>query len=118
MKLQDFISETLTEIIQGVKNAQEFASKNGAMVNPTSQRLVGTHSNALWDDDNQILGQQIEFDITVTTRDEGQTEGKAGVFVTFLKAGIAGKEETENIATNKIKFSIPIFLPIQKDTNE
>ena len=34
MELNRFISETLKEIIAGVKDAQEFAKENGACINP------------------------------------------------------------------------------------
>ena len=76
MRLQDFITETLTETIQGVKIAQEFASRNGARVNPGSQRLLGPWYNVLWDDYNKIPGEQIEFDIIVTTRGEGEKKAE------------------------------------------
>lgn len=119
MKLEDFVTNTLKQIINGVKNAQEFAKVNDAKVNPSNIHIVG-QSSALtyWDNYNSIAGQAIEFDISVTTHDEGQREGKAGVFVAFLKAGVSGKESTENIATNRIKFTIPVFLPIQQKVNE
>lgn len=119
MKLEDFVTDTIKQIINGVKNAQEYAKENGGKVNPSNINLVGKGDvMTYWDNYNSIAGQGIEFDISVTTHDEGQTEGKAGVFVAFLKAGVSGKESTENIATNRIKFTIPVFLPIQQKVNE
>lgn len=119
MKLEDFITDTLTQIINGVQKAQEYAKENGAKVNPSNITMrPGAGNPTYWDNYNSIPGQAIEFDISVTTHDEGQTEGKAGVFVAFLKAGVSGKETTENIATNRIKFTIPVFLPIQQKVND
>lgn len=119
MKLEDFVTDTLKQIINGVKNAQQYAKENGGKVNPSNIAIVGQSSKlAYWDEYNSIAGQAIEFDISVTTHDEGQTEGKVGVFVAFLKAGVSGKELTENIAINRIKFTIPVFLPIQQKVNE
>lgn len=40
MDLKDFVSETLKEIIEGVKDAQDFAIENGAVINPTSFGVV------------------------------------------------------------------------------
>lgn len=117
MRLQEFITNSITEIITGVKNSQEFAEKNGARVNPSSIKLIGNNKTTYWDDFNKMAGQEIEFDILVTIKEEGQTEGKAGIFVTFLKAGISDKDSTENIISNRIRFSVPIFLPIQNIEN-
>ena len=36
MELKEFVSETLKEIISGVKNAQAFAQENGACINPNN----------------------------------------------------------------------------------
>lgn len=119
MTLEEFITDTIIQIIKGVKNAQDFAKQNGAKVNPSNIKMLGNeNSPAYWDNYNSIAGQSIDFDISVTTHEEGQTEGKAGVFVAFLKAGVSGKESSEQIAVNKIKFSIPVFLPIQQKVNE
>ena len=40
MDLKDFVSETLKEIISGVEEAQEYAKKHGAVINPTKFGIV------------------------------------------------------------------------------
>lgn len=40
MDLKDFVSETLKEIIAGVKEAQEYAKEHGAIINPTKFGIV------------------------------------------------------------------------------
>ena len=37
MELKDFITETLTQMMEGVKNAQEKAKEFGAIINPPSE---------------------------------------------------------------------------------
>lgn len=118
MTLEDFISDSISQIINGVRRAQEYAEENGAKINPTSLRFVSFHGTTYLDEYNKIPAQIVDFDVAVTTKQEGETSGKVGVFVTFFKAGVEGKEGKENILTNRIKFSIPILLPNQNNINE
>ena len=34
VKLEDFVSETLKQIVNGVRTAQDYAMENGASINP------------------------------------------------------------------------------------
>jgi hypothetical protein len=77
MKLEDFVSETLKELIDGVKTAQKHAVSKGARVNP--------HSPV--NRDNQ---QTVEFDVAVTTTAGTQTKGGIGVFVGPVGARLSG----------------------------
>lgn len=81
MKLKDFIRESLTDIAQGIREAQEQSS--GCIVNPTTGRGT-THS--------------VHFDLTVQT----DTEGKAGISV--LSAGMSEK------TCNRITFDVNLYL--------
>ena len=47
MELKKFVSETLKEIIAGVKDAQEFAAKNDACINPNQFGTLVTPKNIL-----------------------------------------------------------------------
>lgn len=114
MKLEDYIYESLTQIISGVKKAQDFALSNEATINPKSLRQGNSDGNMYWDERNFRPAQIIEFDVSVTTREEGSMEGKAGVFVSVLKLGVEGKEGEQNMTSNKLRFSVPIMLPVQK----
>ena len=118
MKLEDFISESIIQIITGVKKAQDFANKNQAIINPASIRLSNASGNAYYDGDTLRPAQIIEFDISVTTKEDGQISGKAGIFISAFKIGIEGKGGDENLISNRIKFEVPIMLPTQiKETN-
>lgn len=119
MKLEDFISESITQIISGVKKAQDYAEKNNASVNPISLQQGTSSGDSYYDGRTLRPAQVVDFNISVTTKDEGQVSGKAGVFVSVFKLGVEGKEGVENLMSNRIKFSIPIMLPTQnKLTNE
>lgn len=113
MKLEDFIYESITQIISGVKKAQDFASQNEAEINPASLRQSQSSGDMYYDDSTYRPAQKIDFDVSVTAREDGETSGKAGVFVSVLKFGIESKEGTQNSVSNRLKFSVPVMLPIQ-----
>jgi hypothetical protein len=114
MKLEDFISESITQIISGVKKAQDYASQNQALINPITLQQGKASGDSYYDSRTLRPAQVIDFDISVTTKEDGKVSGKAGVFVSVLKLGVEGSEGTENQTSNRIKFSVPILLPTQK----
>ncbi|MFA5838077.1 MAG: hypothetical protein WC837_14125 [Bellilinea sp.] len=106
MELKEFIAETLIQIIDGVSTAQIHAQNNSSMVAP-SGKINGFEF--YWD---KYL---VEFDVAITTTDS--TEGKVGtgIFVAGFTFGGQAKGEISNQTFSHIKFSIPIFLPPQKE---
>lgn len=118
MKLQEFLSETLREVIAGVKNAQTYAAENGAEVNPAAatkqpgRRLVPGSSGGF------VAVQEIEFDVAVTSTDTSETQAGAGIFVAALGIGVKDKSDTLNSCVSRIRFSVPIVLPTQESKKE
>jgi hypothetical protein len=110
MELKEFIQKSLTEIIDGVIEAQIYAKEKGAKINP-SNIVPGT---AKYLDGDGFIGQDIEFDVAVIVNES--TEGKisAGINVWGIGAGGQKSKEQENSTNSRLKFSIPLFLPIQK----
>lgn len=98
MKLQEFVSETLKEIIGGVKDAQEYARNNKAKVNAP---MAGTLPDT----------QKVDFDVAVTSTDTSKTQAGAGIFVAALGIGAKGKSDSSNSCVSRIKFSIPVYFP-------
>ncbi|MFH6837758.1 hypothetical protein [Providencia sp. 2024EL-00732] len=113
MKLDKYIEETIKQIITGINSAKEYGDKNNAKVNPASATYHNQNSSMIYCIDTGVPIQQIEFDIVVTVN-EGNNTTDAPV-ITVGSSAISGKEqysETANSSTNRIKFSIPILLPI------
>jgi len=116
MKLQEFVSETLKEIIAGVKESQKYAESEGAWISPhmfahgdkTSIRYIAEKGGA------NI--EQIEFDVAVTSTEGSATEAGAGIFVAAIGLGAKGKSDTSSSSISRIKFSIPLGLPMQHST--
>ena len=97
IELKDFISETLNQIIEGVKTSQAFAKANGALIAPS---VSTTHSGIA-----QLSGVPypksatsiVEFDVAVTASKTSEDSGKVGVLVAVL--GASG--QSRNGKTNK-----------------
>ena len=99
MQLQDFISESILQIVNGILDAQTKNITN-ARINPSNLKL-GTKmtQQELYDFDNRMLLSRVEFDVAVNA------EESAGA-----KGGI-GKIDTKSSSINRIKFNVPIALP-------
>lgn len=108
MDLRKFISETLTQIIAGISDAQtnmvEFQKKceldaTAPYVNPNPVS------------ENHKKLSEIEFDVAVTVSEEKSGEGAGGLSV--MGVSIGGKKGTDqvNSSVSRIKFSIPVSYP-------
>ena len=114
MKLQEFVSETLKEIIAGVKEAQKYAASESTLVNPELLATGGTKSGTY---QTAYMGQPpayVEFDVAVTSTEGSATEAGAGIFVAGFGLGAKGKSDESSSSLSRIKFSVPVGLPIQR----
>ena len=110
IELKDFIAETLTQIIEGVRTSQSLAKddKTRAEIIPTSLPARA---------DSQIVGASnvyinlIEFDIAVTATEGAKTDSKVGVLVTVIGAAVQGQTDVSSSTVSRIKFTLPVKLP-------
>lgn len=111
MELHEFITQSITQIINGVKTAQE-QNTTDARVNPSDLRLGdGVAHKELYDFEHHMLLTKVEFDVAVTTEDTKGTKGGIGVFVGTVGLGTQGQSEARNASISRMKFSVPIALP-------
>ena len=91
MELKDFVSETLKQLIDGVKEAQPYAIESGGAINPKGLQYLEGSSGVVQHKETTRIGQEIEFDLEVTVIEEkGRKEG-AGVFVLGIGLGTQKK---------------------------
>jgi hypothetical protein len=112
MELREFIALTLTQIAQGVRDAQGAAEAVGAHVNPVNLHLRGpgqlseaAKHGAGW---NPI--QTVTFDVALTLDKTDMKKGRIGVAAVFA-AGVEGEIDTRNQRVNRVRFAVPILLP-------
>lgn len=115
MDLRKFIAETLTQIVCGIKDAQENmvdfqkekeSEYTAPYINPNP---VSEHHKKL---------SEIEFDVAVTVSDGKSAEGGGGLSVMGVSLGGKGTSEQTNSSVSRIKFSIPVSYPyVYKNKN-
>ena len=106
MQIQDFVTGTLKQIIDGVHAAQNYANTkddSNAVVNPVL-------NSQLFCDPTEV-----SFDLAVTTTESnevsGRGEGGGTIKILSAKAGaeVSNSSEKENIS--RVKFSVKVSLP-------
>ena len=111
MKVQDFITTTLKELIAGVKGAQKYAAHAGGAINPSGLQYLTGSSGTVQHKKTTRIGTDIEFDIEVTVREEKKKGGKVGAKLVMLSSGIEGQTIGEDKSVNRIKFKVPVIFP-------
>ncbi|WP_372645606.1 hypothetical protein [Ancylomarina sp.] len=102
MELKDFVKTALTEVMAGVKEAQQSVCKSGAIINPNMGKAYGAGDISM---KNQQL---IELKVAVTATDE--SKAGAGIHVASLfKVGGDIKEINSSVST--ISFNVPVIFP-------
>jgi len=112
INLQDFVAETIKQIVNGVAISQQHAETVGAYVNPPLLQ----YASGVLKVNTKTLPEptMIEFDIAVTTTESDNLKGGMGIFVTGIGIGYQGQKESLGSEVSRIKFSIPLVLPTQK----
>ena len=112
MNLKDFVSETLSEIIEGVKNVKQDEAKFGAEINPD---VFGDTKDIVRQGLLKMSGSKtvtiVDFDVAVTAIEGQGAKGGVGVFAGAIGLGGQGESKIENSTVSRIKFSVPVALP-------
>ncbi len=111
MELKDFVSETLRQVLGGIKEAQSFASEHGGKIMPERIAFRTDQGLQLWDKNDGTPIHMIEFDVAVTTTEGTATKGGIGVFVGAIGLGSQGQSNASNQSVSRIKFSVPVQYP-------
>jgi hypothetical protein len=105
MELDEFVHNSLVQIMRGIKSAQK---EWGAEI--SGDGVV----NPAWDgpEDFRNRTQDVRFDVAVTAASKTEGGGSSGIKVVAL-VDISGKanHSVENNTVSRICFSIPILPP-------
>lgn len=109
MNLEEFISDTLTQIIKGVKKADDEAKTigGGGRVNPPVMDPGNKTRTALFGNPYQTT-DMVEFDIALTVSNEATGGGKVSL---VHIASIRGEASSTNTSISRVKFKVPVALP-------
>jgi len=106
MDLQQFVAQTLVQIANGVKNAQEHVKSAGGIVNP----LRASDQDPIMSPNTSF----IEFDVALTVTEGSDSKGGIGIFVADIGLGAQGRSRSATESVSRIKFKVPMFLPTDK----
>lgn len=108
MNLQKFISETLYQILAGIKDAQDRASTIdvGELPKHNSPSVVPMPQS---DKDRKLY--EISFDVAVTVQEEENSDGGAGLSVMGIHVGGKASSAQTNSSVSRINFKIPVSYP-------
>ena len=124
MDLETFITESLKQIITGIKKAQDFASKNGAKINPKSQqRSEGDLGRDVsYDGNSNTYSHNVKFDLALSATEEKKSgksgKGQVGISIAKVNGDISSENSQQNALTNRIQFIVPVRFPIQETEEE
>jgi hypothetical protein len=110
MKLDDFVAETLKQIIKGVVTAQQFGDQHNAKINPNTARFYKSAEGQAYCHTTGIPLQQIVFDIAVSISEE-HISNDGDKTVGSISVLPMNSSSAHNTSTNRIKFQVPILLP-------
>src|SRR5262245_54599879 len=115
MELRDFVRETLTQIMDGVKSAQELQDGHGGEVNPSLWNRgssIGVESvieeNKGMVSESRRMIEFVQFDIAVVATEGTGTKGGIGVFVGAVGLGSQGESRHSSESQSRIQFRVPI----------
>jgi len=116
MELKDFISTTIEQISLGIQEAQKECNRYGALVNPrvgegSSGDYYVEHRNNVEKRRWRIQTLDLDIAVTVTKSTEMGGEGKIGISCLGAGVNVQGGKSTAN--ESRIRFSIPICLPVR-----
>lgn len=111
MELAVFVTDVLTAVMAGVKNAENAAKEYGAVVNPRKTIEEFYNMNAPPLQKTQYTIQSIEFDIALTVERSGTKGGGGNIAVMSIGAGGKVESTTKNSSASHVRFSLPIVLP-------
>ena len=104
MNLQDFVSETLTQIIDGVGDAQTKVAQRREETG--GEEAIGQRVNPV-----RLPAEWVSFDVAVTVEQGEGTKASIGVFSGVFGLGVQGESESKNVSLSRINFKVPIRYP-------
>lgn len=110
MKLDDFVAETLMQIIKGVVAAQEYGNTQNAKVNPITARFHSNTEGHAYCQETGVPLQKVKFDVAVTVTEE-QASASDGESVGSISVSPVSSSSSQNSSMSRIQFEVPVLLP-------
>ena len=112
MELKDFIAQTTSQIMEGVKEAQKLAEESGGAVNPKGQLYLVPDAAPFMDKSTTRIGDFINFDVAIEVTETTGESGGAKISVSAI-GGFGGdlNRKSQNKSISRVNFRLPIIYP-------
>lgn len=120
MNVEEFVAETLIQIVKGVVRAQRDTHHLGARIYPLMRAYSGPNGPIPGEDSdaNARPTYNVSFDMALTVSNAaGSSAGlKAGIHV--LEADLGGGSSKANTSVSRVSFTLPIVYPVHSGWRE
>ena len=110
MELDDFVAETLKQIIKGVVAAQEYGHTQNAKINPSTAGVNHNNLEQVICHETGVPLQKVEFDIAVTVSEE-QSKSDDGHSVGSISVLSKSSDSVQSSSLSRIQFDVNVLLP-------
>lgn len=107
MNLEEFVSQTLVQIIRGSLKAQNELTAS-VRIFPLSMRPVTNDDGVTFHAPHRDV-QNVEFDVQLTVEESSGKSGNAGVGIKVFSAGLNSESKQNTQSTSRVKFSVPML---------
>ena len=117
MNLQDFIKETLVQIVNGIEDAQLELKETNAIISPKIHNpdpVKEVKGMLLVRDQNPAT--VVSFDVALTSTEGTGTKGGIGVVAGMVNLGSSGESKQERVNVSRVSVNIPVSLPHGKNS--
>ena len=111
MDLQNFVTETLVQVIAGISDAQTKLDASNAIVSPKLSGTAINNKNVVILPTQDSPATMINFDVALTATEGTGTKGGIGVVAGIVSLGSTGQSSNENTSVSRVQFNVPIILP-------
>lgn len=110
MELKEFVKETLIQITQGIKEAQNECKKHGGLVNPMLETPIST-SEKFEIENKYYPVSTVDFKIGLMESNTTAGKGGIGVFLPKVSLGAEASKGKENQSITNVEFSVNVVFP-------
>ncbi len=122
MELQQFVTESLNQILKGISEAQRTNCYNGIEINPSLRHYIDRDRDDWVGAQHKLPGDvlltpegrvvvMVHFDIAVTVSEGTGTKGGIGVFAGAVGLGTQGQSDKSSTSATKLEFKVPVVFP-------
>lgn len=117
MQLDDFVAETLSQIVNGVRKARKETGVRGIGAQPSRAPAANASNPDVIITQSGASAQPVRFDVALTVTENSGTSAKIGVVSGILNGGGSMDDQSQSSTVSRVQFAIPVVLPKPPTSN-